>query len=162
MLHNEPPDSDGSFAVHRLGDALARPLTRLGSVRESSNQRVPSPWLLYRCIVPLLNIYLGVQLNMRTVIETPTFQKQAAEIWHEEERHAFIDWIAENPDSGDVIPGADGARKVRWARKGMGKRGGARVIYFHLVDDEVVLLVMVYAKAERENVMPKEIKRRKA
>ena len=74
---------------------------------------------------------------MRTVIETLTFQKQAAEIWHEEERHAFIDWIAENLDSGDVIPGADGARKVRWARKGMGKRGGARVIYFHLVDDEV-------------------------
>ncbi|CAM3952506.1 DNA-binding protein [Bordetella tumbae] len=99
---------------------------------------------------------------MRTVAETPTFQKQAAEIWNEDERHAFIAWIAENPDAGDVIPGADGARKVRWARKGMGKRGGARVIYFHLVDDEVVLLVMVYAKAERENVMPKEIKRRKA
>ncbi|OZI43208.1 DNA-binding protein [Bordetella genomosp. 4] len=83
-------------------------------------------------------------------------------MWNDDERHAFIAWIAENPDAGDVIPGADGARKVRWARKGIGKLGGARVIYFHLVDDEVVLLVMVYAKAERENVMPKEIKRRKA
>lgn len=94
---------------------------------------------------------------MRTVIETPTFQKQAAAVWRAPEREAFIDWIAEHPDAGDVIPGADGARKVRWERPGMGKRGGARVIYFHLVGDEVVLLVMVYAKAERTNVKPKDI-----
>lgn len=67
--------------------------------------------------------------------------------------------IAANPDAGDVIPGADGARKVRWQSRGAGKRGSARVIYFHLVEDEVVLLVMVYAKAERANVKPKDIKR---
>lgn len=41
----------------------------------------------------------------------------------------------------------------------LGNRGGARVIYFHLVDDEIVLLVMVYAKAERTNVKAKDIKR---
>ena len=58
-----------------------------------------------------------------------------------------------------MIPGADGARKLRWRRQGVGKRGGMRVIYFHLVGDEVVLLVMVYAKAERANVRPKNIKR---
>jgi hypothetical protein len=97
--------------------------------------------------------------SVRTVIETPTFQKQADAVWTVQEREAFIDFIAENPDAGDVIPGADGARKVRWQRHGTGKRGGARVIYFHLVGDEVVLLVMVYAKAERANVKPKNIKR---
>ena len=97
---------------------------------------------------------------MRTVIETPTFQKQAAAVWRAADREAFIDWIAEHPDAGDVIPGADGARKVRWDRPGMGKRGGARVIYFHLVGDEVVLLAMVYAKAERTNVKPKDISTR--
>ena len=97
---------------------------------------------------------------MRTVIETPTFQKQAAALWTDDEREAFIDFIAADPDAGDVIPGADGARKLRWQRPGMGKRGGgARVIYFHLVADQVVLLVMVYAKAQRKNVKPKDIKR---
>lgn len=96
---------------------------------------------------------------MRTVVETPTFQKQAEAMWSADERASFIDFIAENPDTGDVIPGAEGARKVRWTRPGLGKRGGARVIYFHLVGDEVVLLVMVYAKAKRENVKPKSIKR---
>lgn len=99
---------------------------------------------------------------MRTVIETPTFRKQAAEVWSDDERETFIDWIAENPDAGDVIKDADGARKVRWSRKGTGKSGGARVIYYHLVADEVVLLLMVYTKAVRETVGSKEIKRKRS
>ncbi|MEN9475666.1 MAG: hypothetical protein RIS48_2388 [Pseudomonadota bacterium] len=96
---------------------------------------------------------------MFTVIETPTFQKQADKVWSKEERHAFIDWIAANPQAGDVIPGADGARKVRWAVQGKGKRGGARVIYFNLSEDELVLLVAIYAKSEQSNVSPNDIPR---
>lgn len=96
---------------------------------------------------------------MRTVIETPTFQRQAEGLWTEGERFEFIAWIAANPLAGDVIPGADGARKVRWQRAGSGKRGGARVICFNLSDDEVILLVAVYAKAQRENLSPKEIRK---
>ncbi len=96
---------------------------------------------------------------MRTVIETPTFQKQAAKLWGESEHLAFIDWIAANPTAGDVIPGADGARKLRWGRAGSGKSGGARVIYFNLSDEELVLLVAVYAKADRGNMNPAEIKK---
>ena len=96
---------------------------------------------------------------MFTVIETPTFQKQVADVWTETDRLEFISWIAANPEAGDVIPGADGARKVRWTVQGKGKRGGARVIYFNLSDDEIVLLVAVYTKAERSNILIKEIKR---
>lgn len=96
---------------------------------------------------------------MRTVIETPTFQKQAGKLWSEDERLAFIDWIAENSLAGDVIPGADGARKVRWSRAGSGKSGGARVIYFNLTEQQVVLLVAVYAKADRANMLPREIRK---
>jgi mRNA-degrading endonuclease RelE of RelBE toxin-antitoxin system len=96
---------------------------------------------------------------MFTVIETPTFQKQAAKVWSQEERFAFIDWIAQNPNAGDVIPGADGARKVRWTVAGKGKRGGVRVIYFNLSKEEVVLLAAVYAKSDRENMSASEIQR---
>ncbi len=96
---------------------------------------------------------------MRTAIETPTFQNQTEKLWSEAERLAFIDWIAENPLVGDVIPGADGARKVRWSRAGSGKSGGARVIYFNLTEQEVVLLVAVYAKADRANMLPGEIRK---
>ncbi|UXH79557.1 DNA-binding protein [Roseateles amylovorans] len=96
---------------------------------------------------------------MRTVVETTAFRKQAAAVWSDEEREAFIDFIASTPDAGDVIPNAEGARKVRWQRQGMGKRGGVRVIYFHLSDEEIVLLVMVYAKSEVDDVQPLGIKR---
>jgi len=96
---------------------------------------------------------------VRTVIETPTFQKQADKLWSETERLAFIDWIAANPMAGDVIPGADGARKVRWSLGRSGKSSGPRVIYFNLTDQEVVLLVAIYAKAERANMLAAEIKK---
>lgn len=96
---------------------------------------------------------------MFTVIETPTFQKQAAKVWSQEERFVFIDWIAQNPEAGDVIPGADGARKVRWTVAGKGKRGGVRVICFNLSKEEVVLLAAVYAKSDRENMSASEIQR---
>jgi len=53
-----------------------------------------------------------------------------------------------------VIPGAGKLRKVRWRRQGVGKRGGARVIYFtHLAGGELVLL-LVYAKAKFDNLRP--------
>ena len=94
---------------------------------------------------------------MRTVIETPTFQKHASRFWSDDERVAFIDWGALNPLAGDVVPGAEGARKVRWTRSGCGKSGGTRVIYFNLTEDEIVLLVALYAKAECSNMSPAEI-----
>lgn len=97
---------------------------------------------------------------MFTVIETPTFQKQAAKVWTETERLDFISWISTNGQMGDVITGADGARKVRWSVAGKGKRGGVRVIYFNLTADEIVLLVAVYAKSEKENILPGEIERK--
>jgi len=97
--------------------------------------------------------------SMYTVVETPTFQKQVEKIWSESERMDFIDWIAENPLSGDVIPGAQGARKVRWSVAGRGKRGGVRVIYFNLTNQGVLILLMVYTKSEQSHVEPGEIRK---
>jgi len=96
---------------------------------------------------------------MLTVIETAKFQKLAAALWREDERMAFIDWIAANPLAGDVVPGTRGARKVRWQAQGKGKRGGVRVVYFHLPVDGVVLLVLIYTKSQRDNIQPADIAR---
>lgn len=84
---------------------------------------------------------------MRTVAETPIFIRYAAEIWSEAERQDFITLIAANPEAGVVIRGSGGCRKLRWSRSGIGKRGGARVIYF-VAADAVVWLLIVYAKAK--------------
>jgi len=94
---------------------------------------------------------------MNTVIETPTFQKQSEKIWSEEERLDFISWIAVNPLAGDVIPNAEGARKVRWSIAGRGKRGGTRIIYFNKSEQGQIILIAIYKKSERENITPSEI-----
>lgn len=89
-----------------------------------------------------------------TVVETPQFLRQAGDVWTEAERQEFVDYIARNPEVGEVIPNTGDVRKVRWRRQGMGKRGGARVIYFHHNSATPLFLLMVYAKAVREDVTP--------
>jgi hypothetical protein len=88
---------------------------------------------------------------VHTVAETYIFQRYADQVWKDSDRIAFINWIAANPLSGDVIQGSGGCRKVRWSRAGMGKRGGVRVIYFNGDDDRVWLLI-VYAKSKFDNL----------
>ena len=89
---------------------------------------------------------------MLTVIETPTFQRLAEEFWSDEERLDFVSWIAANAEAGDVIKGTGGLRKVRWTRAGMGKRGGARVIYFNRNERGDLVLLLVYVKAKFDNI----------
>ena len=95
---------------------------------------------------------------MKTVIETPTFTKQADKIWSEDERLCFIDYIIHNPTAGDVIPHAEGARKVRWVIKGAGKRGGVRIIYFNQNSEGIIYLIAIYQKSDKSNITGKEIK----
>lgn len=89
---------------------------------------------------------------MFTVVETSIFIRYANQVWSEDERIAFINWIAANPLTGDVIPQSGGCRKVRWSRAGMGKRGGARVIYFNNLEAGKIGLLIVYAKAKFDNL----------
>jgi hypothetical protein len=91
---------------------------------------------------------------MHTVIESPEFIEWSARVWNDAECTEFIDWIADNPLAGDVIPGTGSLRKVRWTRQGMGKRGGARVIYFNRLASGEVVLLLVYAKAKFDNLRP--------
>ena len=88
---------------------------------------------------------------MRTVAETPIFQRYAAEVWTEAEREEFINFIAAKPEAGDLIRGSGGCRKVRWATTGKGKSGGARVIYFN-AEDLTIWLLIVYKKSKFDNL----------
>lgn len=87
-----------------------------------------------------------------TIVETEQFIKQVDNIWTEDERLTFFEFLAQNPLKGDVIPNAKGMRKIRWSAKGHGKRGGARVIYYNMLDDGLIVAVAIYPKNERENL----------
>ena len=89
---------------------------------------------------------------MYTIIETEIFKRYAEAIWEEGEREAFIIWLAAHPLAGDVIPGSGGLRKVRWARAGMGKRGGTRIIYYNELADGHIWLLIAYTKAKFDNL----------
>lgn len=89
---------------------------------------------------------------MLTVIESPEFQVSAASIWSEQDRWALIDWLSCHPDAGDLIPHSKGLRKLRWAAKGQGKRGGARVIYYVRNARGELVLITAYAKGRIENI----------
>lgn len=91
-----------------------------------------------------------------TVVETELFVRQAMVIWTDEERLDLVDFVARNPAAGVVIPGTGGVRKLRWSRQGSGRRGGARVVYFHYAEDRPLYLLLAYAKAQREDMSPDE------
>ncbi len=106
--------------------------------------------------------YINGTEGLMTVAETAPFIRQAAKLWTDDDRHAFVDFIAANPDAGDVIPDTGGLRKVRWGRAGTGKRGGVRVIYFYHDDSMPLYLLLIYAKTERENWSGDEKRRARA
>ena len=90
---------------------------------------------------------------MHTVIETPAYLASAKdENVSREELSAIIDHFAQNPDAGDIIPGTGGARKLRFARPGMGKRGGYRIITFYADADIPVFLLDIYSKSSQANL----------
>jgi hypothetical protein len=89
---------------------------------------------------------------MLTIIETPLFKRDADAVWSEDERGEFCAWLAVRPDVGDVIKGTGGCRKVRWSRKGTGKRGGVRVIYFNKPAEHEIWLLVIYAKSVRGDI----------
>jgi hypothetical protein len=93
---------------------------------------------------------------MQTVLETPSYIKASEAIFNEAERRAIITAVATDPRLGDVIPRTGGFRKMRAGRSGMGKRGGARVIYIFRDESLPVFLVMAYAKNEKGNLSQAE------
>ena len=91
-----------------------------------------------------------------TVVEVEPFPTRARDVWSEDGRLEFIDFIARHPTAGDLVPGAGGVRKVRWSRTGMGKRGGVRVIYYYCDDAVPVFLLTVYTKGKKDDLTPQE------
>jgi len=85
-------------------------------------------------------------------IETSIFTKQIHELFDDESYRELQKILLYLPDSGDVITGSGGLRKIRWAGSNRGKRGGTRIIYYHLHADGIILMLYAYAKNAKEDL----------
>ncbi|MCK6254966.1 type II toxin-antitoxin system RelE/ParE family toxin [Pseudomonas fragi] len=95
-------------------------------------------------------------------IETPIFTRRARELMDDDAHIALQKVLVLNPSMGGVIEGTGGIRKIRVAAKGHGKRGGARVIYYHFISDAVIALLMIYPKNEQQDLTTDERRALKA
>jgi len=93
-----------------------------------------------------------------TVLQLPKFKAVATELIGADGVEAVATYLSVHPDAGDVIPGAGGARKLRWVAKGKGKRGGARIIYVYVLVAARIYLVRCYAKSVKTDLTPDEKK----
>jgi RelE toxin of RelE / RelB toxin-antitoxin system len=87
-----------------------------------------------------------------SVVETPEFLSAIRKLMTDGDRALLVDYLAYNPTSGDLIPGTGGVRKLRWALEGRGKRGGARVVYFHHDAGMPLFALTIYSKNERADL----------
>lgn len=74
------------------------------------------------------------------------YERLARSVIPAEVERAFEALVIANPDVGDVVPGLGGARKVRVATPGRGKRGGARFLYFLRLSRGRVYVLTAYTK----------------
>jgi hypothetical protein len=91
-------------------------------------------------------------------IETPVFTRQVQELLSDEAYAGFQWYLALNPRAGEVIQGTGGLLKVRWSVPGAGKRGGVRVIYFHVAAQSQLRLLLIYRKGVKDDLTAAEKK----
>ena len=85
-------------------------------------------------------------------VEAPLFTKQVHDYLTDTEYRVFQKYLAANPDIGNVVRGSGGVRKVRWSRRGTGKSGGVRVLYFARTEAGQIWLLLIYAKSAVDSI----------
>ncbi len=97
-------------------------------------------------------VHWSTTKNVYTVVETPTYLAIAGKLFSEDERADIVALVAADPECGDLIRGTGGFRKVRVARGGMGKSGGARVVYIWRNEKFPVFLITVFPKNQKQDL----------
>ena len=92
------------------------------------------------------------------ILETPIFTKRVTKLLSDDEYKELQIHLVSRPDVGALIPGSGGLRKIQWAVGRKGKRGGARFIYYWVMQHDKILMLMVYAKNEQANLTPEQLK----
>ncbi len=93
-------------------------------------------------------------------IEAPAFTRHLPDYLSDSGYRELQSRLAANPEIGDLMPGTGGFRKMRWGdvRRGKGRRGGLRIIYYHFSSDHQIWLMTLYDKNEAADLTPAERK----
>jgi hypothetical protein len=91
-------------------------------------------------------------------LRPPSFTRQVQELLTAEEYRHLQTALVLRPDLGAIIPRSGGVRKMRWAAKGHGKRGGVRAIYYWVVSQDKILMLFLYPKNEMDDLTPNQLK----
>ena len=86
------------------------------------------------------------------IVSLSGYESQVSALLNEEERLAMEFLIGCAPEDHPVIPGAGGFRKARWARRGKGKSGGFRVVYYFLTGPGRIYMAGIYAKSRQKEL----------
>ncbi|HAD07583.1 MAG TPA: hypothetical protein DCE76_10550 [Anaerolineaceae bacterium] len=91
-------------------------------------------------------------------IETSVFTRRIVELLSDDEYRELQAYLFNFPDAGKLIPGSGGLRKLRWSIAGTGRRGGVRVIYYWVVQQDIILFLFAFRKNERADLTPEQIR----
>lgn len=106
-----------------------------------------------RRLTPCQGTPLAYELGLE-FLRFRLFEKSCAGLFTERDVFELELALLADPAAGDLIPGAKGLRKIRRPLRGRGKRGGARVIYFHHTSHHQILFLYAYAKNREGDLTP--------
>jgi hypothetical protein len=92
------------------------------------------------------------------IVETAIFTRRIQALISDEQYRLLQLQLVAQPDVGKVIPQSGGLRKVRWSLSRQGKRGGIRAIYYWSASRETILMLVVYAKNEQDDLTRQQLK----
>ena len=91
-------------------------------------------------------------------VEAPAFARFRDDYLDDNGLAELQRYLVKNPEAGDIVPSAGGIRKLRWkdSRRGKGRRGGLRVIYYHFLSEQEIWLLTLYDKDEAADLTNEE------
>lgn len=110
------------------------------------------------------SVYSNSVHTVMEFIEAPAFTRHLSDYLDDEGYREMQMQLAANPELGDLMPGTGGFRKARWvdARRGKGRRGGLRIVYYYFKSEDQIWLMTLYDKNEAADLTAKEKKALKA
>lgn len=91
-------------------------------------------------------------------VETPVFTKRVKDLLQDEDYRTLQVALLLRPEQGPLIKGGGGLRKIRWAPKGLGKRGGIRVIYYWRPHEQVFYMLFAYGKTAQGDLTSDQLR----